>query len=173
MIQPIDNEYINLEQDCSNSRALAMEILQSSTHPIEIILPVAIWCSCCWCMSGRRPQELASSLGLEWCSHLGGRVGYRTAPEGGWTIEGIPQGHHLPVLLCSLPHWDLEWWSENIMDKIWFFLLPGAPFINPFRAKFFRVNINMYLHSMSFLRTNETQVVEIPPWVRQGPAYTT
>ena len=45
--------------------------------------------------------------------------------------------------------------------------------VNPLRAKFFRVNINMYLHSMSFLRTNETQVVEIPPRVRQGPAYTT
>ena len=45
--------------------------------------------------------------------------------------------------------------------------------INPLRAKFFRVNINMYLHSMSFLRTNKTQVVEIPPRVRQGPAYTT
>ena len=44
---------------------------------------------------------------------------------------------------------------------------------NPLRANFFRVNVNMYLHSMSFLRTNKTQVVEIPPWVRQGPAYTT
>ena len=44
---------------------------------------------------------------------------------------------------------------------------------NPLRAKFFRVNINMYLHSMSFLRINKTQVVEIPPRVRQGPAYTT
>ena len=35
-------------------------------------------------------------------------------------------------------------------------------------AKFFRVNINMYLHFMTFLRTNKTQVVEIPPRVRQG-----
>ena len=45
--------------------------------------------------------------------------------------------------------------------------------VNTLRAKFFRVNINMYLHFMSFLRTNKTQVVEIPPRVRQGPAYTT
>ena len=43
----------------------------------------------------------------------------------------------------------------------------------PLRAKFFSVNINMYLHFMSFLRTNKTQVVEIPPRVREGPAYTT
>ena len=45
--------------------------------------------------------------------------------------------------------------------------------VNPLHAKFFRVNINMYLYFISFLRTNKTQVVEIPPWIRQGPAYTT
>ena len=44
--------------------------------------------------------------------------------------------------------------------------------VNPLRAKFFKVNINMYLHFMSFLRTNKTQVIEIPPQIRQGPAYT-
>ena len=44
--------------------------------------------------------------------------------------------------------------------------------VNPLCSKFFRVNINMYLHFMSFLRT-VTQVVEIPPRVRQGPAYST
>ena len=40
-------------------------------------------------------------------------------------------------------------------------------------AIFFRENINKYLHFMSFLHTNMTQVVEIPPRVRQGPAYST
>ena len=43
--------------------------------------------------------------------------------------------------------------------------------INPLRAKFLRENINIYLHFMSFLHINRTQVVEIPPSVRQGPAY--
>ena len=38
---------------------------------------------------------------------------------------------------------------------------------------FFRGNINIYLHFMSFLLTNKTQVVEIPPRVRQRPAYST
>ena len=61
--------------------------------------------------------------------------------------------------------------------KLWYINIwvpdNGIATVNPLRAKFFRVNINMYLHSMSFLRTNETQVVEIPPWVIQGPAYTT
>ena len=45
--------------------------------------------------------------------------------------------------------------------------------INPLHAIFFRENINIYLHFMSFLHTNKTQVVEIPPRVRQGPAYST
>ena len=38
---------------------------------------------------------------------------------------------------------------------------------------FLRENINIYLHFLSFLHTNKTQVVEIPPRVRQGPAYST
>ena len=45
--------------------------------------------------------------------------------------------------------------------------------INPLRAEFLRYNINIYLHFMSFLHTNKTQVVDIPPWVRQAPAYST
>ena len=72
-------------------------------------------------------------------------------------------------------------WNESIfqMDReTWFFLFVGnvydfMPSINPLRAEFFRVNINIYLHFMSFLHTNKTQVVEIPPRVRQGPAYST
>ena len=43
--------------------------------------------------------------------------------------------------------------------------------LNPLRAKLLRVNINIYLHFMPFLHTNKTQVVQIPPRVRQGPAY--
>ena len=45
--------------------------------------------------------------------------------------------------------------------------------INPLRAKFLRDNINIYLHFMSFLHTNKTQVAEIPPRVRGRPAYST
>ena len=44
---------------------------------------------------------------------------------------------------------------------------------NPLRAKYLGENINIYLHLMSFLHINKTQVVEIPPRVRQGPAYST
>ena len=45
--------------------------------------------------------------------------------------------------------------------------------VNPLRAIFFRENRNIYLYFMSFLHTNKTQVVEIPPRVRQGPDYYT
>ena len=41
--------------------------------------------------------------------------------------------------------------------------------INPLHAKFFRGNINIYLHFVSFLHIDTTQVVEIRPQVRQEP----
>ena len=43
--------------------------------------------------------------------------------------------------------------------------------INPLRAKFFRRNINMYLHFMSFFHIDLTQVLKILPHVREGPTY--
>ena len=45
--------------------------------------------------------------------------------------------------------------------------------LNPLGAKFFRGNTNIYLHFMSFLRNDITQVVEILPQVRQGTTYST
>ena len=41
-----------------------------------------------------------------------------------------------------------------------------ADLINPLRAKFFRVNINMSLHFMSFLHIDMTQVPKILPQIR-------
>ena len=45
--------------------------------------------------------------------------------------------------------------------------------VNPLRAKFFRGNINIYLHFVSFLHITTTQVVEILPQIRQEPTYST
>ena len=45
--------------------------------------------------------------------------------------------------------------------------------VNPLRAKFFRRIINIYLHFVSFLLIDTTQVVEILPQVRQEPTYST
>ena len=44
---------------------------------------------------------------------------------------------------------------------------------NPLRAKFFRGNINIYLHFVSFLHIDTTQVVEILPQIRQELTYST
>ena len=38
--------------------------------------------------------------------------------------------------------------------------------LHPLRAKFFRGNIYIYLHFVSFLHINMTQVVEILPQIR-------
>ena len=39
--------------------------------------------------------------------------------------------------------------------------------INPLRAKFFKGNIYIYLHFVSFLHIDATQVIEILPEIRQ------
>ena len=44
---------------------------------------------------------------------------------------------------------------------------------NPLRAKFFRWNINIYLHFVSFLHIDMAQVAEILPQIRQEPTYST
>ena len=45
--------------------------------------------------------------------------------------------------------------------------------INPLRAKFFRGKINIYLHFMSLLNIDMTQVLKILPQVRPRPTYST
>ena len=43
--------------------------------------------------------------------------------------------------------------------------------VNPLRAKFFTGNINIYIHFVSFIHINMTQVLKILPQVREGPTY--
>ena len=45
--------------------------------------------------------------------------------------------------------------------------------INPLCAEFFRGNINIYLHFVSFLHIDVAQVVEILPQIRQEPTNST
>ena len=42
---------------------------------------------------------------------------------------------------------------------------------NPLRANFFRGNINIYLHFVSYLHIDRTKVVEILPQIRQESTY--
>ena len=75
----------------------------------------------------------------------------------------------------------------QLMVMLWVSLMPvdGAvwPFcvdvskslllINPLCAIFFRGNINIYSHFVSFFHIDTTQVVEILPQIRQEPTYST
>ena len=45
--------------------------------------------------------------------------------------------------------------------------------INPLGAKFFRENINIYLHFVSYLHIDMTRVAEILPQIGQGLAHST
>ena len=57
---------------------------------------------------------------------------------------------------------------ESVLTKIVFCF-----YVNPLRAKFFRGNINIYLHLVSFLHIDTMQVVEILPQIKQEPTYST
>ena len=54
-----------------------------------------------------------------------------------------------------------------------FHYLQMCAYINPLRAKLFKGSINIYLHFVSFLHIDTTQVVEILPQVSQEPTYST
>ena len=60
--------------------------------------------------------------------------------------------------------------DENIRHSsvIWVIII-NIFILNPLHAKFFRGNINIYLHFVSFLHIDATQVVEILPQIRQEP----
>ena len=61
-------------------------------------------------------------------------------------------------------HYGMEAWREMEMySKI----------LNPLRAKLFRGNINVYLHFMSLLHIDMTQVLKILPQVTPGLTYFT
>ena len=86
---------------------------------------------------------------------------------------------HGPFTLDVLKHRQLPGF---VVETVWVLVthtrrdtltLDMLNYFNPLRAKFFRVNINIYLYFVSFLHTNYTQVVEILPRVRQRPAYST
>ena len=62
----------------------------------------------------------------------------------------------------------------GIIPNCIYLILPGPlTWINPLRAKFFRGNINIYLHFMSLLPIDMAHVFKFHPQVRPGPTYST
>ena len=55
------------------------------------------------------------------------------------------------------------------LHEAWLAMAQNGWDINLLRAKFFRGNINIYLHFVSFIHIDTTQVVEILPQTRQEP----
>ena len=60
--------------------------------------------------------------------------------------------------------------TSSCKEHLWY---SSSIIINPLRAKFFWGNINIYLHFMSFLHIDWTQVLKILPQVSKGPTYST
>ena len=92
------------------------------------------------------------------------------------TVKGIQIFHIIDGLAQdSYPQCAGKWRYSMCWTMVWtawlmmIHQMKRSVVINPLRAEFFRRNMNIYLHFMSFLHTNKTQVVEIPPQIRQGP----
>ena len=77
--------------------------------------------------------------------------------------------HNALIGVVSFYWIDLLCVGVNCMYMSW----ESTSWFNPLRAKFVRGNLNIYLDFMSFLHMDITQVVEIIPQIRQGPACST
>ena len=72
------------------------------------------------------------------------------------------------------PHVDMplnQYFSYHSLDGKIIFV--DQRYLNSLHAKFFRWNANIYLHFVSFLHIDTTQVVEILPQTRQETNYST
>ena len=108
--------------------------------------------------------------------------------------------NHRPGYLCNLPcNWPSIAWaysnkrqktgpgdsrsqgiSSHDIDPVlltyWNILVTASEelkALNPLRAKFFRGNIKIYLHFVSYLHIDTMQIIEILPQIRQEPTYST
>ena len=61
--------------------------------------------------------------------------------------------------------------NKDIIFRSYYDLRHTLHNINPIYVNFFRGNKNLYLHLMSFLHIDMTQIVENPPQVRQELIY--
>ena len=81
--------------------------------------------------------------------------------------------------LCSMQNMELIKWinfnygMNKCIHPLFYMDVITKLYLNPLGAKFFRGNINLYLHFVSFLHIDTTQVVEILPQVEQEPTYST
>ena len=85
-----------------------------------------------------------------------------------WTL-----GNKLNEILFEIHQFLCEKMHLKMLSAKWCPFCSGLIMLTLYVLNFFRGNINIYLHSMSFLHIDMTQVVEILPQIRQGPTYST
>ena len=83
--------------------------------------------------------------------------------KGLWSIENM-----------ELIKWiNFNYGMNKCIYSLFYMAVITQPYLNPLHAKFFRGNINLYLHFVSFLHIDTTQVVEILPQIEQEATYST
>ena len=129
----------------------------------------------CWPRSispfdGARPQWVKGKQTIKtW--NISRRLTSQIIKVGYWYLSTFQGGRNglthwgLVIPLCVSQHDHHR--SRKCIDS---FSLPNH-YINPLRAKYFGGNINIYLHFMSFLHIDSTQVLKILPQGRPGPTY--
>ena len=88
-------------------------------------------------------------------------------------VRGIRRGpvnsaHKWPVKRKMFPFQDVIMNDHTKLQRVLLLIS-----IYPLRAKFYRGNITIYLHFVSFLHIDTAQVVEILLWIRQELTYST
>ena len=83
-------------------------------------------------------------------------------------VNGLPYlvSTTRPLAIPRASRWSGSGWGYHA--KHW---NNNSNILNPLHAKFFRGNINIYLHFMSLLHIDLTQVLKMLPQVRPGPTY--
>ena len=147
------NNIDGLVQDCSNSSALAMELLQSCTKP-SIYIDGLI-------QKRRNSSAFSMELRLYSITFEATIISMCWGDIWHWAIGG-----HKSVMKRIGNSWTSENYVTVATQNIHL-----SQIVNPLRAKFFRGNINIYLHFVSFLHIDLTQVLKILPQVREGPTY--
>ena len=156
-----------LAQDCSNSSALAMELLQSCAKPSicqRAGLLIGSGNGLLLFIAKPLPKTMTTNCQLDPCHWNSVNIFNKNVVHKTWTTLS---GTQCVNQSCNNTTRDSSYWHQKEVKQ------QSSLHLNPLHAKCLRENINIYLHFLSFLHTNETQVVNIPPPVRQGPVYST
>ena len=138
-------------------------------------------------MNHQEHQFLYVRGNLQWQLHASGSLSLLSSKF--WSEEEIFEKkchqhfNDSPSWINCMPYERLKTWRlsinswrlrDTISHRPWSRLIQVMTYwLNPLHAKFFRGNINIYLHFVSYLHIDTTQVVEILLQIREEPTYST